>query len=337
MNQSNKNLILNETKISIIVPIYNTFLYLEKCLESIRNQTHHNIEIILVNDGSTDKSLEICNSYCKIDHRFKLINKVNGGLAEARNSGIEIATGKFIGFVDSDDYIELNMYEKLLEGAIESNASISMCGRYNVSNEKTTVQFSFTSPKLWSSKEAIINLLQWRGIDSSVCDKLFKRELFSQIKFPVGFYNEDVAIICKLIQLSNKIYHIGNPKYYYVKRSNSITNQTFTIRKLDILVSNELLIMYVKSIFPDLNLLLSNYRYKGILYINELIQRDNINLYKFKLSRENNPRYLINKYILRIIFCSNLSFLEKVFAILLHTKLFSLLRNSYRFFKYCKI
>jgi glycosyltransferase involved in cell wall biosynthesis len=292
----------NLSKISIVVPIFNTSVYLIKCLDSIQNQTYKNIEVIMVNDGSTDNSIDICSKYTLNDIRFKLINKKNGGLADARNAGIQEATGHYIGFVDSDDYIELDMYEELLKGLITTNSKISICGRFNVSSKVITQQFTFDSYRVWSSKEAIINLLNWHGIDSSVCDKLFYKSLFSKVRFPVGFYNEDVAIIGKLILNSESICNIGKAKYYYLKRDNSITNQPFNIKKLDIFKSNELLINEVKTKYKDLNLLLSTYRYKGILYINELLQRENKSLSNLKLSKDINPRFLIKKYLFRMLF-----------------------------------
>ncbi len=122
-------------KISIIVPVYNVENYLKKCLDSIVNQTFKDIEIILINDGSTDNSLNICKEYAKKDHRIRLINKPNGGLSSARNVGIDLSTGEYLGFVDSDDWIALNMYEKLYNLCKIFNADISQC-KYIRNNEQ---------------------------------------------------------------------------------------------------------------------------------------------------------------------------------------------------------
>ena len=122
-------------KVSIVVPIYNVEKYLEQCIDSIINQTLKEIEIILVDDGSPDNCPQICDDYVKKDSRIKVVHKTNGGLSSARNAGIEIATGDYIGFVDSDDYIELDMYEKMYNIAIENNVDFVMSDYYSVSNE----------------------------------------------------------------------------------------------------------------------------------------------------------------------------------------------------------
>ena len=119
---------MNKEKITIVVPIYNAEKYLERCIKSILDQTYENLEIILVNDGSTDKSLEICEKFKAEDNRIIIINKENGGVSSARNKGIDAATGKFIIFIDADDYIEKEMFEVLEEDLFKNNVDISMCG-----------------------------------------------------------------------------------------------------------------------------------------------------------------------------------------------------------------
>lgn len=121
---------MKNIKISIVVPIYNTSFFLNKCIESIVNQSYSKLEIILVNDGSTDNSLSICDSYASQDDRIIVISKENGGLSSARNAGLDVATGDFIGFVDSDDFVASDMYEQLLDAILASNADVAECGYY---------------------------------------------------------------------------------------------------------------------------------------------------------------------------------------------------------------
>lgn len=211
-------------RISIIVPVYNTSEYLEKCLYSLINQTIKNIEIIVVNDGSTDNSLEIINKIAKDDQRIKVYNKKNGGLSSARNYGIEKSTGKYIGFVDSDDYVREDMYEILGKNLENSFADMSICRWYIVENEiKKECSFK-TENKILNSEDAINLLLSHSSFDNFVVTKLYKRELFDNIRFDEGKLLEDLLIMYKLINKARLISLCSEPLYYYVQRNNSITN-----------------------------------------------------------------------------------------------------------------
>lgn len=231
--------------ISIIVPVYNTSKYLEKCLYSLINQTIKNIEIIVVNDGSTDNSLEIINKIAKEDERIKVYNKKNGGLSSARNYGIEKSIGKYIGFVDSDDYVREDMYEILKKNLEDNSADMSICRWYLVENEiKRECNFK-TENKVLNSEDAINVLLSHSSFDNFVVTKLYKRELFDNIRFDEGKLLEDLLIMYKLINKSKLISLCSEPLYYYVQRNNSITNNlnkeldekcfdAFVVRKNDL-------------------------------------------------------------------------------------------------------
>ena len=231
--------------VSIIVPVYNTSKYLEKCLYSLINQTIKNIEIIVVNDGSTDNSLEIINKIAKEDKRIKVYNKKNGGLSSARNYGIEKSTGKYIGFVDSDDYVRKDMYEILKKNLEDNSADMSICRWYLVENEiKRECNFK-TENIVLNSEDAINVLLSHSSFDNFVVTKLYKRELFDYIRFDEGKLLEDLLIMYKLINKSRLISLCSEPLYYYVQRNNSITNNlnkeldekcfdAFVVRKNDL-------------------------------------------------------------------------------------------------------
>ncbi len=215
------------SKISIIVPVYNTEKYLSKCLNSLIKQTYKDIEIIVVNDGSKDKSLEIAKKFAKQDNRIKVFNKENGGLSSARNFGIEKASGEYIGFVDSDDYIKENMFEILYNMIKEANAKIAICGWYLVEdNQIRTCNFKCKKLVL-NDEQAIDMLLNHVSFDNFACNKLFHRALFKDVIFPVGELLEDLSTIYKLIHEAKVIVVDSNPLYYYVLHSNSITSNLY--------------------------------------------------------------------------------------------------------------
>lgn len=218
----------NNKLISIIVPVYNMEKYIDKCINSIINQTYKNIEIIIVDDGSTDKSSKIIDKYKKIDKRIKFYHKKNGGLADARNYGLEKATGEYIGFVDSDDYIENNMYEKLYNNLIKYKADISVVN-YNLVYEKDfnyKKNFKEISDKLiiLNKMETIKLLLDDNKFGNYAWNKLYKRELFNNIKYPVGRKMEDLGTTYKIIEKCNRIVYDPIPLYNYLQRNNSIVN-----------------------------------------------------------------------------------------------------------------
>ncbi len=209
-------------KISVIIPVYNVEKYLEKCLESVINQTYKNLEIIVVNDGSKDTSGDICDIFAKKDDRIKVIHKINGGLSDARNAGMKIATGDYIGFVDSDDYIAEDMFSTLYELAEKHNCEISIVSFYEMmDNRLLSVQRS-GELDVMDKETAIKELLIDTKIQSYAWNKLFKRELFLDIDFPVGKNFEDIATTLLLFEKANKIVRLEEPKYYYLRRNDSI-------------------------------------------------------------------------------------------------------------------
>ena len=166
--------------ISVIVPIYNVEKYIDKCLNSIVNQTYKNIEIILIDDGSTDTSVLKCNNWEKKDNRIKVIHKKNEGLAQARNTGISYATGNYITFIDSDDYIDSKMLEKLYNAINKTNSEISAC-KYVKINKNKKVNLNYSAEIIeFTNKEAIIDLLKETNISNYAWNKLFKKELFKR-------------------------------------------------------------------------------------------------------------------------------------------------------------
>lgn len=222
--------------ISIIVPIYNVEKLLKKCLESICNQTYSGIEIILVDDGSKDGSLSICNEYAKKDERIVVIHQENKGLSGARNSGIKAARGKYIGFVDSDDYIEEHMYEKMLE-CIEKEGADVVIGNYVFVNEEGNrlSDSDVITDETLSGTDALKKLqTSGRVYYTTAWNKLYKKEIFNGLEFAEGKINEDVFIIHEVFHKCRKVATISDEVYFYVQRENSIMTRELSIGRLDI-------------------------------------------------------------------------------------------------------
>ena len=210
--------------ISIIIPVYKVEKYLEKCIQSLINQTYENLQIILVDDGSPDNCGKICDEYAKKDHRIEVIHKSNGGLSDARNKGLEIAKGEYIGFIDSDDYIESDMYEVLYNLLKQYNADVSICNFYTVSQGKISIKNADNGINEYNRIEILKEILLDKNIQSYAWNKLYKKELFDEIKYPIGKKYEDIGTTFYLLEKCNKVVVTGKSEYYYINRQDSIVN-----------------------------------------------------------------------------------------------------------------
>jgi len=216
-----------EPLISIIIPVYNVKQYLKKCVDSVIAQTYKNIEIIIVDDGSTDGSSSLCNEIKNDDNRIKVYHKQNGGLSSARNFGIDKAKGEYIGFVDSDDYIDNDMYEVLLDLAEKNNAEMSMCALYDVYGDKIRrINNNITSETV-GREEAIRMVLEAEVVSVTAVNKLYKKELFRDARYPEGRTAEDAFLIIDLLDNCNRVAITTAQKYYYFHRNDSITTRKF--------------------------------------------------------------------------------------------------------------
>ena len=239
----------NDTKITVVVPIYNTSDYLTKCINSITNQTYRNLEIILIDDGSTDESLELCKLFAERDSRIKVIHQDNKGLAETRNEGMELATGEYICFIDSDDYIENTMLEKLLKAIKQTNADVCEGSFYihmkdgnikDVSCEQKGVRFV-------DGKLNLINAYSDATILIPAWDKLYKLSAIKDIKFDKNCFKEDSDYIYKLCMAEKTFALVPTPFYHYVKRKNvsltgnKISQRLFTLKNWGENAYNEVL------------------------------------------------------------------------------------------------
>ena len=222
--------------ISIIVPIYKVEKQLDRCIKSILNQTFINFELILVDDGSPDNCGKICDEYKRKDKRVKVIHKENGGLSDARNTGLNIATGKYIGFVDSDDIIHPEMYERMYNCINKYNADIVQCKFKkfkSIEDINKLSNINNANIEYYTSKEAIIDMIDNNKINVNTWNKLYKRELFENERFPKGKIHEDEFLTYKLIYKSNKVAYINEELYYYYQNDNGIMNGSNLLKRLD--------------------------------------------------------------------------------------------------------
>lgn len=219
-------------KISIIIPVYNVERYLEKCIDSILQQTFKDIEVVLVNDGSQDQCGEICDRYKQKDNRIKVVHKENGGVASARNAGLKIATGEWIGWVDADDWIEPDMFNYLIENAIVYGADIAACGRWEEYGNESRFR-GWKSAKLLNTVQALELLLENDAFQNYLWDKLWKRELFKKIVFPEGRTFEDVSVVYQLVSKAKSVICLPKGQYHYLQRKNSIVNDSSLINKIN--------------------------------------------------------------------------------------------------------
>ena len=220
--------------ISIIVPVFQVKKYIRKCLDTIIGQTFEYIEIILIDDGSTDESGFICDMYAEKDNRLKVIHKENGGLSSARNVGLEYAKGDYIAFVDSDDWVDLDYIRKMYEVCRLHDCDVCQCGIYDAINDDMEIRDSGGVPSIYTPLEfayAEMSLLSW---DCVVCwNKLYKSELFKEIRFPEGKIHEDEYTTYKVLNRANRIALLPTRLYYYRRRPESIVAKKYSYKRLD--------------------------------------------------------------------------------------------------------
>lgn len=303
-------------KISIIIPIYNVLPYIKKCINSVINQTYKNIEIILVDDGSTDGSEKYCDKIKQADHRIKVYHKQNGGLSDARNYGIEKSTGDYLFFLDSDDYISKYLIELLYQSAKKYASDLVISSLYDFHiNEK----ISEDSPEdnksyIISKEECYKQMFMQNKIDVNATAKLYSRKIFSKIRFPKGALYEDIQIIDKTIEASNIISIITFRGYYYLQRKNSTIYSDFSKDKLILINKMEELVNFINKNYPNI----SNHAIRRYIYCNfHLLGRsvlDNINI---NISRK--LKHNILQYKKTILFSNLYNMKEKTATIILLT------------------
>ena len=208
--------------ISVIIPVYNVRDYVDRCLASVCAQTHRNLEIVVVDDGSTDGSSELCDDFARRDSRVRVLHRPNDGLSVARNAGLAVATGDYVGFVDGDDWIETDMYECLYALLAGCDADIAACSHFRDKGRRSTAVHATGCTFVYSRDEAFAQLAEDKRIRNYAVDKLYRRSLFEDIVFPPGRYFEDIAVMCRLFAKARVVAFREVPKYHYCVRQGSI-------------------------------------------------------------------------------------------------------------------
>lgn len=241
-------------KVSVIIPVYNQKKYIKRCLDSVLEQTYENLEIIIVNDGSTDGSEQVCNDYERLDSRIRVIHKSNGGLSSARNAGIDVATGEYITFLDSDDYLSKTFIYDSLELCKKTESDIAVLAmKYIPEHENSELLIQ-------SQKEQVILLTPEQAIEHSLYQKLFsccapgkfyKQEILKDIRFPIGRLSEDLAVCHLLLNNARQIVYSDRIGYYYRQQNHSIMH-TFNPKRLDALHWAKEIVAFCEKKYPKL-------------------------------------------------------------------------------------
>ncbi len=223
--------------VSVIVPVYNVAQYLPQCLDSIVRQTYRQLEILLVDDGSTDNSGDICDQWADSDPRIRVIHKPNGGLSDARNAALDVMTGQLVTMVDSDDYLQLDAIEQLCRLMSESDADVAIGGYREVVADKVhdiTLPTPLATPQQYDGEQALRTMLYQHGLTHSAWGRLYRSRLFDGIRYPVGMLYEDLAIAYDLYRHCSKVVYSDSQFYNYLQRPTSILG-SFSAKRADVL------------------------------------------------------------------------------------------------------
>ena len=238
--------------ISVIVPVYNVEKYLDRCVQSIVEQTYSNLEIILVDDGSPDNCGAMCDAWAEKDSRIKVIHQKNGGLSAARNVGMAAATGEYLAFVDSDDYIRADMYQSLYDRLFADGSDMAACGVEMVFEDGSTKPLTRTGSCVLTNEEAMEQIITENWLKQPVWYKLYKTELVRGLLFPVGKYHEDVFWSYQAVARARCVSVFDTPCYFYTQRSGSIMGQSYSIKRMDGLEAKQQRLEYLKIYYPTL-------------------------------------------------------------------------------------
>jgi len=318
-----------ETMISVIVPVYNVEGFLARCLDSILSQTYENLEVILVDDGSTDSSGRICEEYAGKDPRVRVIHKENGGLSSARNAGLEIASGGYIAFVDSDDWIEPDAYSHLLEVMGKYDVRLVCGGRYDVdggTGEKT-VGLCPAKEEAISAEELAGRIFLWDGCDSSACDKLYHRSLLENFQYPEGKVCEDVPVTYQIVLAAEKAAMSDRPFYNYYHRPGSISMASaITEKTFHFSQHTEVIYPYIRENYPAIENQARYLRVRSLSHILLLLEQAEEDVRQQFADQYRHARKEMKKHTSFFLSSSYFSKKEKITNLLLNLGLYRTLR-----------
>lgn len=287
--------------ISIIVPVYNADKFLSKCLDSILTQTYNNIEIILVNDGSSDKSGEICDEYAEKDSRIKVIHKENGGQSTARNCALDICKGDYIGFVDADDWISSDMFETLCKNLEQADADISICQCKKVNKREDVPLKNSTEFILLDRQKTLEYFYKQRVFECHMWNKLYRRNLFDNIRFPEGKIYEDEDAMYKLLWGISTAVYTDKECYYYYEHELSTVHKKFNDAQLNKLNVYQNAIIFFEKNMPEI-VPYVKYRWLDgyIALVRDAARSNTVSeklLKEYSRAKEYSKGYLFPKYI----------------------------------------
>ena len=281
-------------KISVIVPIYKVEEYLHRCIDSIINQTYTNLEIILVDDGSPDNCPMICDEYAKKDSRIRVIHKKNGGLSDARNAGIDIATGEYIMFIDSDDFVDIEMMESMMKNIIDNNVDMVVCNIKYVYEDREVVKYN-QADRILDKYEAMEEYLKDGIVQAVAWNKLYKKSLINDMRYKIGKTNEDEFFTYKVVDKTDKIYYNSRSFYNYIQRGSSIMGK-YSIKRLDGVEASYERLNFIKEKYPTL------YEKEKQTFVNLCIYSYQMILKEPNLDKDKQGRKTLNNYRKKIKF-----------------------------------
>lgn len=266
-----------DIKVSVIVPVYNVKAYLQRCVDSIRNQTYDNLEIILVDDGSTDGSHTLCDQMAQIDKRIVVVHKKNGGLSDARNAGIEHATGEVFSFIDGDDYVDPQMYEVML-AAFDTHVSMVVCGRTIISSDGIHLE-----NVVWNAEQNVVLSKEecyraffkegYNGFDVSCCNKIFRRKLFEKQRFKKGLISEDIECLYRILDRVENCVCVNKCFYKYALREGSISYSSFYEGQMDVLITVRQIRGFIEKKYPQLRMNAYRFELQWLIICWKMVQK----------------------------------------------------------------
>lgn len=308
-----------ESLITVIIPIYNVEKYLKKCIDSILHQTYQTMEIILIDDESTDESGSICDEYAKKDNRIKVIHKKNGGVSSARNAGLNNANGKYVAFIDADDYIENNMFEKMIN-QFEKNEKLDIvvCGTKNVDEDGNVLKTSNMKVETIDNVTFLKEILNENKINSVIWDKVFKRDLINKSRFNEKTkISEDLEFVINIIDRINEVEIIPDILYNWLVRKDSATKTKFNDNwKKEIIICENIINLTERKYKELKRVAIKRYIRINITCYKKILDYDKYNKQERKYIRKN-----IKKYIIPYVFSKYSSIKSKLIAIFICIKI----------------
>ena len=321
--------------ISVIVPVYNVEEYLPRCVDSLLSQTYEKLEIILVDDGTKDASDKICDAYAARDPRVKVIHKENGGLSSARNAGIDIASGEYLAFVDSDDWIEPDTYAHMLGVALKYGVKLVCAGRYDVKSQTGEKKLGLCPPReeVISGMELTRRIFLWDNVDSAAWDKLYHRSLFREIRYPLGKICEDVPTTYRIALNAGKIAMCDKPVYNYFHRPGSITTASVSEKTFHFSEHTAAIYPWVRENHPQLEPEARYLRVRSLVYNLQSLELAGEEAKKTFVHRYHDSRRELRTHISFILKSTFFSRKERTTNVMLALGLYGIFRSVYHALK----